>query len=136
MKGKLMKRSILALAALLLSGPVIAAECDNASTQAELNKCTADLYQAADKKLNQTYQDALKRAAPQQATLLKKAQQTWISLRDADCAFVSASAQGGSVQPMVENQCLTDKSAEREAWLASLMQCEEGDVSCTLPPTN
>ncbi|WLI78625.1 lysozyme inhibitor LprI family protein [Kosakonia sp. H02] len=131
-----MKRSLLALTALMLSHPVFADECDNASSQSQLNSCTAALYQAADKKLNQTYQDAIKRATPQQAALLKKAQQTWITLRDSDCAFVSSGSEGGSVQPMVENQCLADKTNEREAWLASLLQCEEGDVSCPLPPGN
>lgn len=135
-KGKLMKRSMLALTALLLSSAAFADECDNASTQSELNSCTASQYQAADKKLNQTYQDALKRATPPQAALLKKAQQTWISLRDSDCAFVSSGVDGGSVQPMVQNQCLADKTSEREAWLASLLQCEEGDVSCPLPPAH
>ncbi|XTZ36977.1 lysozyme inhibitor LprI family protein [Salmonella enterica] len=131
-----MKSVILALAALLLSCPVLAEECTNATTQSELNNCSAEVYRAADTKLNQTYQDAIKRAAPKQADLLKKAQQTWLSLRDADCDFVSAASEGGSIQPMVKNQCLTDKTNEREAWLASLMQCEEGDVSCTLPAAN
>lgn len=128
-----MKRYVLALTALLLSSPLLADECDNASTQSELNSCTAGQYQAADKKLNQTYQSAIKRATPQQAALLKKAQQTWISLRDSDCAFVSSGVEGGSAQPMVENQCLADKTNEREAWLASFLQCGEGDLSCPLP---
>lgn len=35
---------------------------------------------------------------------------------------------------MIANQCLADKTAEREAFLASLLQCEEGDMSCPLPP--
>ncbi|MGP3590076.1 lysozyme inhibitor LprI family protein [Vagococcus sp. WN89Y] len=131
-----MKRCILALTALLLSGAALADECDSASTQAELNVCTAGQYQAADKKLNQTWQDAIKRATPEQATLLKKAQQTWVNLRDSDCEFVASGVQGGSIQPMVHNQCLADKTIEREAWLASLLQCEEGDVSCPLPPAH
>lgn len=129
-----MKTRMLALAALLLSSPVLADECDNASTQSQLNSCTAGRYQAADKKLNQTFQAALKRATPPQAAMLKKAQQSWITLRDSDCAFVSSGAEGGSAQPMVQNQCLTDKTNEREAWLASLLQCGEGDLSCPLPP--
>ncbi len=126
----------LALAALLLGSPLLAVadECDNASTQSELNSCTAGQYQTADKKLNQTYQAALKRSTPQQATMLKKAQQIWVSLRDSDCAFMSSGVEGGSAQPMVLNQCLADKTNEREAWLASLLQCGEGDLSCPLQP--
>ncbi|MFV0262285.1 MAG: lysozyme inhibitor LprI family protein [Kluyvera sp.] len=131
-----MKPVLPALALLLSSGYALADECDNASTQADLNACSAAQYQAADKKLNQTWQDVLKRAEPAQRDLLKKAQSAWITLRDADCAFISSSTEGGSVQPMVNNQCLTDKTNEREAFLASLLQCEEGDLSCPLPPGN
>ena len=131
-----MKHYLIAAAALLLSTSALADECANASTQVELNTCTAQQYQAADKTLNQTYQAVMKRAAAPQRDLLKKAQQAWIALRDADCAFVGSGTSGGSVQPMIVNQCLADKTREREAYLASLMQCEEGDLSCPLPPAN
>ncbi|MDK9587086.1 lysozyme inhibitor LprI family protein [Lelliottia wanjuensis] len=131
-----MKRVLIAGAALLLSASALADECASATTQTDLNTCTAHQYQAADKKLNQTYQAAMKRAAAPQRELLKKAQQAWIGLRDADCAFAASGSEGGSVQPMIINQCMTEKTAEREAFLASLMQCEEGDLSCPLPPGN
>ncbi|MBV7403577.1 lysozyme inhibitor LprI family protein [Enterobacter sp. ENT03] len=131
-----MKRTSLFFAAALLSAPALADDCGNASTQAELNSCTATQYQAADKKLNDTYSTAMKRADAPQRELLKKAQQAWITMRDADCAFISSATEGGSVQPMINNQCLHDKTVEREAWLASLLQCEEGDLSCPLPPGN
>lgn len=131
-----MKRVLIAGAALLLSASALADECASATTQTDLNTCTAQQYQAADKKLNQTYQAAMKRAAAPQRELLKKAQQAWIALRDADCAFAASGSEGGSVQPMIINQCMTEKTAEREAFLASLMQCEEGDLSCPLPPGN
>jgi len=131
-----MKRVLIAGAALLLSASALADECASATTQTDLNTCTAQQYQAADKKLNQTYQAAMKRAAAPQRELLKKAQQAWIALRDADCAFAGSGSEGGSVQPMIINQCMTEKTAEREAFLASLMQCEEGDLSCPLPPGN
>jgi len=129
-----MKRVFLAGAALLLSASALADECDNATTQLELNTCSAQQYQAADKKLNQTYQSAIKRAAAPQRDLLKKARQAWIALRDADCNFIGSGTEGGSVQPMIISQCLTEKTVEREAFLASLMQCEEGNLSCPLTP--
>ncbi|WP_318373088.1 lysozyme inhibitor LprI family protein [Enterobacter sp.] len=131
-----MKRTSLFFAAALLSAPALADDCASASTQADLNICTATQYQTADKKLNDTYSTAMKRADAPQRELLKKAQQAWITMRDADCAFISSATEGGSVQPMINNQCLHDKTVEREAWLASLLQCEEGDLSCPLPPGN
>lgn len=63
-----MKRVFLAGAALLLSTSALANECDNATTQLELNTCSAQQYQAADKKLNATYQAAIKRAAAPSVT--------------------------------------------------------------------
>lgn len=131
-----MKRALIAGAALLLSTSALADECANASTQLDLNTCTAQQYQAADKTLNQTYQAVMKRAAAPQRDLLKKAQQAWIALRDADCALIGSGTEGGSIQPMIVNQCLAEKTTEREAYLASLMQCEEGDLSCPLPPAS
>jgi uncharacterized protein YecT (DUF1311 family) len=67
--------------------PALADDCANANTQIEMNTCAAEQYKAADAKLNETYQNALKRAAPTQRDLLKKAQISWITLRDADCAL-------------------------------------------------
>lgn len=45
-----MKRYLIAGAALLLSANALAEECANATTQLEMNTCTAQQYQAADKK--------------------------------------------------------------------------------------
>lgn len=131
-----MKRIILTCAALLLSSQALAEDCANANTQIEMNTCAAGQYKAADAKLNETYQNALQRAAPAQRDLLKQAQVAWITLRDADCALISSGTEGGSMQSMISSQCLTDKTHEREAFLASLLQCEEGDVTCPLPPAN
>lgn len=131
-----MKRLIFTCAALLLSSQALADDCTNASTQTEMNACAVTQYQAADKELNATYQNALKRATPPQRELLKKSQTAWIAVRDADCALISSGSEGGSVQVMIANQCLADKTAEREAFLASLLQCEEGDMSCPLPPAS
>lgn len=67
-----MKRIVLTCAALLLSGQALADDCANANTQIEMNTCAAEQFKAADNKLNDTYQNALKRAAPTQRDLLKK----------------------------------------------------------------
>ena len=47
-----MKRALPALALLLASGSALADDCASASTQADINACAANQYQAADKKLN------------------------------------------------------------------------------------
>ncbi len=55
-----MKKFTLAGLVLLVSASALADECGNATTQLELNDCAAQQYQAADKKLNATYQAAYK----------------------------------------------------------------------------
>ncbi len=129
-----MKPIMLMALGLLFSGAVMAEECDNATTQMDMNQCAATDYQKADKELNLSYQQALKNAQPPQVSMLKKAQNAWISVRDSDCALVASATEGGSVQPMIQSQCLADKTRERTAWLNSLMQCDEGDLSCPLRP--
>ncbi|WP_330986046.1 MULTISPECIES: lysozyme inhibitor LprI family protein [Enterobacterales] len=131
MKGLLLGASIL-----LLSSAALADDCDNAKTQADMTTCTVNQLKAADGKLNAAYGTAMKRAPEATKTLLKTAQQKWIALRDADCALISSGTEGGSIQPMIHAQCLTDKTVERTAWLESLLNCEEGDMSCPLPPAH
>lgn len=130
-----MKR-LCSLAALLLCAPAFADNCEKATTQTDLNVCAAAEYQQADAAMNASYKKVMDRASDAQRELLKTAQNAWLKVRDADCAFVSSGANGGSVQPMIESQCLADKTRERTAFLESLTQCEEGDVSCPLPPSS
>lgn len=131
-----MKPILIAALALLASTNALADECKNPMTQLALNMCAAQETQAADKKLNQTWQQVIKRADPAQRDLLKKAQRAWISLRDADCEFIASATEGGSIQPMIYSECIGGKTREREAWLASFLHCEEGDLSCPLPAAN
>ncbi|HEY2454094.1 MAG TPA: lysozyme inhibitor LprI family protein [Scandinavium sp.] len=131
-----MKLSIIAAAALLISTSALAEDCNNATSQADMTTCAATQLKEADTKLNATYGTAMKRAPEATKTLLKTAQQKWIALRDADCAVISSGTEGGSVQPMIHSQCLTDKTVERTAWIESLLNCEEGDLSCPLPPAH
>lgn len=128
-----MKRWGCALIALLMSSAALAQNCENAATQLALNQCAGNEYKKADGELNATYKKVFARASDEQKSLLKQAQNAWITLRDTDCRFMSSGVEGGSVQPMIYSECLTDKTRERTAWLGSLLQCEEGDLSCPLP---
>ena len=128
-----MKRIILTALALLFSANALADDCGSASSQTDMNICADNQLKAADKKLNDTYGIVMKRVPEANKGLLKSAQQKWIALRDADCEFVASGTEGGSVQPMIRLQCQTDKTVERTAWLESLLNCEEGDLSCPVP---
>ena len=113
---------------------MLADSCDNETSQAGLNECYGKEYKKQDDLLNQTYGQAMKLGTDAQKAQLKSAQKAWIAFRDADCAFLSSGADGGSVAPMVHAQCMTDKTVERTELLKSTLHCDEGDVSCVFPP--
>lgn len=111
--------------------------CENAQDQSALNQCTADEYAAADKALNATYKQIAKRLSDDQPALelLKKAQRAWLTFRDEECAFSSSAARGGSIEPMIIANCKTLRTNERNTQLLQYLSCEEGDMSCPLPPS-
>ncbi len=86
-----------------LSQPVLAQstpkiDCDKAVTTPELNWCSGQELDRADKKLNAAYQKALaqiaqsdgmtKKQREQWAASLREAQRHWIAFRDKDCGEV------------------------------------------------
>ena len=118
---------------LIASSVVYAGDgCDSATTQVELNECTAQAYQAADKELNDAYQVLVGKLSNNAASLekLRAAQRAWIGFRDAECAFESSAVEGGSAQPMVRNGCLETLTETRTETLREHAECEEGDLSC------
>lgn len=131
---------ILLLAALAgsiaCSGPAAAAGCDGAATQAELDACAGAEYAATDKALNQAYSTIMKRLAGNdgQRDLLKAAQRAWIAFRDAECAFAVDPSQQGTIFPMLMTQCLNGVTQGRLEQLQKYLDCEEGDLSCPVPP--
>ena len=66
--------------------------------------------------------------------LLQAAQRAWISFRDAECAFSTNDSKGGSIYPMLMSNCLEELTADRTKQLRTYLDCEEGDMSCPVPP--
>lgn len=74
--------------------------CDNAQTQLEINQCSTQSYQNADKKLNQAYKQLLPKLQRSRKQKLIAAQQAWIKFRDSSCEFESSQYEG-EVLPLV-----------------------------------
>lgn len=132
------RAAALALLSLLgAPGPASAEQdCTVLSTQGAMNDCAAKNYKAADAALGVTYKAVVARLAgdADALKLLKESERAWIAFRDAECTFASSSVSGGSIYPMINAECLQAQTEARTATLKSYLSCEEGDLSCPLPP--
>jgi uncharacterized protein YecT (DUF1311 family) len=83
------------------------ANCKNPQTQAEINACASSLAEAADKRLNQVYQQLRARLkSSQREKLLTNEQLAWMKFRDADCTFERSRFEGGSIAPSIYFGCI------------------------------
>jgi len=108
---------------------------DNAQSQAAMDQCASQSLSAADKELNQVYQQVLAKYASDKVftAKLRTAQKAWVAFRDAELqARYPANdkqAMYGSVYPMCANnelEAMTRKRIEElRAWLKGT---QEGDV--------
>jgi uncharacterized protein YecT (DUF1311 family) len=89
--------------------------CLDARTQTDMNVCAGRAFQKQDSLLNQVYPRVIARLGTDTARvrLLREAQRLWVRFRDAECGFVGAEVQGGSMQPMMERYCLASATQQR-----------------------
>ncbi len=113
-----------------------AADCPDATTQMELNQCAGAAAAAADAQLNAAYKEIRARLKGDAETtnLLVAAQRAWVAYRDAECSFEASGSTGGSIYPMVYALCVETVTNARVADFRQYLACEEGDLSCPLPP--
>lgn len=105
-------------------------------TQMCLNVRAAEAYKVEDAKLNKAYQEIMSRLADSQENkaLLQAAQRAWIAFRDAECAFSTNNSKDGSIYPLLLWECRTELTKARMTQLGAYLNCEEGDMSCPVPP--
>ena len=109
--------------ALLSTGLFVSAQastadtCDKAYTQTDMNKCAAAKLAVEDQKLNQSYRDFQRLLDSSEKKELKAVQLAWIDFRDKACQLSAQSVRGGSVYPMVLNDCLTTYTKQRRMQL-------------------
>lgn len=88
-------------------------------TTSGMIRCTSQEYQAWDGRLNAAYTQLRAGIEPERADALQAAQRAWIALRDADCAFDASAYEGGTLQPLIHEQCLLGYAARRSLRLSS-----------------
>lgn len=135
-----MRRILLTIAFATLTLSVAHAdECmDEAQDQASMRVCAGQAFQASDAKLNKLFHEIRQRFGDDADTrhLLRDAERAWISFRDAECSFAASGVSGGSAYPMTYDLCLADLTQQRIAAFEGYLSCEEGDMSCPVPPAD
>jgi len=115
--NRFMLVAIALLSILVISPPSIAQtqtiNCSKANATAELKFCSQQSYQAADKKLNQVYQQVVSSLSSEAKQLLTTGQQSWIKFRDNNCNFEVYSSRGGTGYEIFRNGCLERLTKQR-----------------------
>ncbi|HVI46060.1 MAG TPA: lysozyme inhibitor LprI family protein [Chitinophaga sp.] len=104
-----------------------------AQTQSDLNKKAAEEYKAADKELNNIYQQIMKDYTANKTFTgnLRDAQRLWVQFRDAQVKtmFPDPAKNYGSAFPMCKSNYLTELTHQRaealRVWLNGMTQ---GDI--------
>ncbi|MFY9804638.1 MAG: lysozyme inhibitor LprI family protein [Candidatus Acidiferrales bacterium] len=109
--------------------------CDTATTQVEMNECSAAEYKKADARLNTVYKNLVrllqkdaggsaqqsggeqKKPEAPAVQKLKAAQREWMRYRDLHCDAVKAQYAGGSISPLEWSTCMTGITNDRVAEL-------------------
>ncbi|GAX41337.1 hypothetical protein NIES4075_23070 [Tolypothrix sp. NIES-4075] len=109
--------AIAPLSTLVISPPSIAQRqtinCSKATSTPELKFCSQQSYQAADRKLNQVYQQVVSSLSSEAKQLLVTGQQSWIKFRDNNCNFEVYSSRGGTGYEIFRNGCLERLTKQR-----------------------
>lgn len=99
--------------------------CNNPQSQAEMNACAGQRWEATDRELNQIYQGLIPQLSNSRRQQLVTAQRAWITFRDSECSFYSSFAEGGSMQPMLRSGCLANLTEIRNS---ELYQYRRGQI--------
>ncbi len=88
-------------------------DCSKATATPEIKFCSQQSYQAADKKLNQVYQQVTSSLKGEPKQLLITAQQEWVKFRDNNCNFEVYNSRGGTGYEIFRNGCLERLTKQR-----------------------
>lgn len=106
-------------------------DCDNATTQIDMNICADKDYQTADRKLNDVYRKVMTALGDAgYRAKLKTAEKAWIQYRDTECTFEAAQNEGGSIYPMEYSSCVTRLTGARTKELQTYLDCWKNADKC------
>lgn len=95
--------------------------CQNPTSNVEYKECAYRAYQAADRRLNQVYQQVISTLSGEEKQKLIDAEISWIKFRDLHCEFEVYKNRGGSGYGGFLSECLEQVTKERTAQLESFL---------------
>jgi uncharacterized protein YecT (DUF1311 family) len=111
---------LLAIAMLAAAQDESEIDCANAMAQIEMNICAGRAFERADAELNTLWREVISHARDNDRSgengamegddrteegTLREAQRAWVTFRDAHCTWEGFSERGGSMEPMVYEEC-------------------------------
>lgn len=87
--------------------------CKSPQTTLDQSLCSSQEFQAADRKLNQVYQQLQAKLNSKQSQRLIVAQRIWLKFRDETCNYEAGHFEGGSLAPSVYGYCRARVTKER-----------------------
>jgi uncharacterized protein YecT (DUF1311 family) len=79
--------------------------CHGKESTVEIVDCLSKLNDAWDKRLNEAYQAALKRADPAAVVPLRASERTWLEYRKQRCLYVYVNAGEGTIKQVLAADC-------------------------------
>lgn len=97
-------------------------DCNNLQNNIGIMKCIRLRYEAADKRLNQVYQQLVAKLSRKQRSVLYQEQLKWIKSRDKSCESEVYDNRGGTGYQGFLNECLERKTKQRTAELENYLR--------------
>ena len=113
-----------------LQPPRPSLSCDDPQNQQDLNRCAFQTLTQANHRLSLTYRKLLPNLSETRQQLLRQSQVAWAAYRDRECRFYDSSAEGGSLQPLLNSGCKTRLTRDRTQLLSQYLS---GKASPTVP---
>ncbi|MEG3839623.1 lysozyme inhibitor LprI family protein [Microcoleus sp. herbarium14] len=96
--------------------------CNNLQNNIEIKKCIRLRYEAADKRLNQVYQQLVAKLSRKERSVLYQEQLKWIKSRDKSCESEVYDNRGGTGYQGFLNECLERKTKQRTSELENYLR--------------
>lgn len=87
--------------------------CKSPQTTLDQNVCSSQEFQAADRKLNQVYQQLQAKLNSKQKQRLTVAQRSWLKFRDESCDYEAGLFEGGTLAAPTYGYCRARVTQER-----------------------